>query len=189
MYFDGSSAEFSAGAGVVVETHEGQKFQFAFQLHFTCMNNQAECEALIVGLEILQELVARFAVQNEMVADDYTQEMIQELEELDQERMDTYNRMEAQKKAVARAYNKRLKSKSFAEEDLVWKAVLPIGTKDRRFGKWSPRWEGLFIIDQVLGKGAYQLRDQDGELHAMPINGQFLKKYYPTTWEMRVQEL
>ncbi|XP_062013819.1 uncharacterized protein LOC133730203 [Rosa rugosa] len=131
----------------------------------------------------------RFAAQNEMVADDYTQAMIQELEELDQERMDAYNRMEAQKKAVARAYNKRVKSKSFAEEDLVWKAVLPIGTKDRRFGKWSPRWEGPFIIDQVLGKGAYQLRDQDGELHAMPINGQFLKKYYPTSWEMMEQEL
>ncbi|PRQ47718.1 hypothetical protein RchiOBHm_Chr2g0102771 [Rosa chinensis] len=103
--------------------------------------------------------------------------------------MDAYNRMEAQKKAVARAYNKRVKSKSFAEEDLVWKAVLPIGTKDKRFKKWSPRWEGLFIIDQVLGKCAYQLRDHDGELHAMPINGKFLKKYYPTTWEMMEQEL
>ncbi|XP_062020999.1 uncharacterized protein LOC133737473 [Rosa rugosa] len=59
MYFDGSSTEFSAGAGVVVETPEGQKFQFAFQLDFTCTNNQAEYEALIVGLEILQEMGAR----------------------------------------------------------------------------------------------------------------------------------
>ncbi|XP_061993664.1 uncharacterized protein LOC133711575 [Rosa rugosa] len=59
MYFNGSSTEFSAGAGVVVETPEGQKFQFAFQLDFTCTNNQAEYEALIVGSEILQEMGAR----------------------------------------------------------------------------------------------------------------------------------
>ncbi|XP_024190639.1 uncharacterized protein LOC112194654 [Rosa chinensis] len=58
MYFDGSSTEFSVGVGIVVETPEGQKFQFAFQLDFTCTNNQAEYEALIVGLEILQEMGA-----------------------------------------------------------------------------------------------------------------------------------
>ena len=59
MYFDGSSTELSAGAGVIIETPEEHKFQFAFQLDFTCTNNLAEYEALVIGLEILQEMGAR----------------------------------------------------------------------------------------------------------------------------------
>ncbi|PRQ31678.1 putative ribonuclease H-like domain-containing protein [Rosa chinensis] len=130
----------------------------------------------------------RVAMQNNLTADEYSQAMLQELEDLDQARLDAYDQLQAQKKAVARACNKKTRYKSFGEGELVWKVVLPIGTKDPRFGKWSPNWEGPFIIDKVLGKGAYHLRDKDGERHAMPINSQYLKKYYPTMWEARATE-
>ncbi|XP_062021144.1 uncharacterized protein LOC133737640 [Rosa rugosa] len=59
MHFDGSSTETSAGAGVMIESPEGEVFQFAFQLDFSCTNNQAEYEALIIGMEMLQEMGAR----------------------------------------------------------------------------------------------------------------------------------
>ncbi|XP_024179175.1 uncharacterized protein LOC112185201 [Rosa chinensis] len=59
MHFDGSSTETSAGAGVVIESPEGQVFRFACQLDFACTNNQAEYEALIIGMEMLQEMGAR----------------------------------------------------------------------------------------------------------------------------------
>ncbi|CAL8992599.1 unnamed protein product [Prunus brigantina] len=58
MYFDGSSTEARSGAGVVIESAQGQRWQFAFQLDFRCTNNQAEYEALIIGLEILREMKA-----------------------------------------------------------------------------------------------------------------------------------
>ncbi|CAL8136204.1 unnamed protein product [Prunus armeniaca] len=58
MYFDGSSTETRSGAGVVIESPQGQMWQFAFQLDFKCTNNQAEYEALIIGLEILKEMKA-----------------------------------------------------------------------------------------------------------------------------------
>ncbi|XP_024156077.1 uncharacterized protein K02A2.6 [Rosa chinensis] len=99
----------------------------------------------------------KVAMQNNLTADEYNQAMLQELEDLDQARLDAYDRLQAQNKAVACAYNKKTRYKSFGEGELVWKAVLPIGTKDPRFGKWSPNWEGQFIIDKVLGKGAYYL--------------------------------
>ncbi|CAL9006044.1 unnamed protein product, partial [Prunus brigantina] len=47
-----------SGAGVVIESPQGQRWQFAFQLDFRCTNNQAEYEALIIGLEILQGMKA-----------------------------------------------------------------------------------------------------------------------------------
>ncbi|CAL2238301.1 unnamed protein product [Prunus armeniaca] len=58
MYFDGSSTETRSGAGVVIESPQGQRWQYAFQLDFKCTNNQAEYEALIIGLEILKEMKA-----------------------------------------------------------------------------------------------------------------------------------
>ncbi|XP_021816121.1 uncharacterized protein LOC110758551 [Prunus avium] len=58
MYFDGSCIEARSGAGVVIESPQGQRWQFAFQLNFKCTNNQAEYEALIIGLEILKEMKA-----------------------------------------------------------------------------------------------------------------------------------
>ncbi|XP_021822576.1 uncharacterized protein K02A2.6-like [Prunus avium] len=114
---------------------------------------------------------------------DYAQAMAQESEDLEQSRLDAYNLMQAQKQIAARACNRKVKQKTFAKGDLVWRAVLPIGTKDPRFGKFSPNWEGPFIIERILGRGAFQLRDRDGEWHNLPINGQYLKKYNPSLWE------
>lgn len=59
MHFDGSSTNTSAGARVVIESPEGELFQFAYQLDFLYTNNQAEYEALIIGMEVLQEMGAR----------------------------------------------------------------------------------------------------------------------------------
>lgn len=125
----------------------------------------------------------RVIEQHSLNKKDYKQAMCQELEDLEQIRIDAYNLMQAQKRIAARAYNKHVKQKTFVEGSLVWRAVLPIGTKDPRFGKFSPTWEGPFIIDKILGLGAYQLRDKDGEQHSMPINGQYLKRYIPSIWE------
>ncbi|CAL8089444.1 unnamed protein product [Prunus armeniaca] len=69
---------------------------------------------------------------------DYAQAMAQESEDLEQSRLDAYNLMQPQKQVAARSYNKKVKQRTFAEGYLVWRAVLPIETKDPRFGKFSP---------------------------------------------------
>ncbi|XP_024164297.1 uncharacterized protein LOC112171330 [Rosa chinensis] len=47
------------GAGVVPENLAGDRFSYSFQLEFQCTTNQAEYEALIIGLEVLLELGVR----------------------------------------------------------------------------------------------------------------------------------
>ena len=39
-------------------------------------------------------------------------------------------------------------------------------------------------MEKVLKGGAYHLKDVDGESHIRSINGQFLKQYHPTLWEI-----
>ncbi|CAL9028694.1 unnamed protein product [Prunus brigantina] len=136
----------------------------------------------ILPMEIAVQSL-RIAYQHDLVGEDYSQAMLLELEGLDASRIDTLNKLLAGKQAVSRAYNKRVKNKSFEEGEIVWKAVLPLGTHIAGYGKWSPTWEGPFIINQILGMGAYRLQDRDGEIHAAPINGRWLKKFYPTMWD------
>ncbi|XP_062021128.1 uncharacterized protein LOC133737620 [Rosa rugosa] len=59
LFFDGSRTETLAGAGIVLENPAGDRFSYSFQLEFKCTNNQAEYEALIIGLEVLLELGVR----------------------------------------------------------------------------------------------------------------------------------
>ena len=59
LKFDGSSMENSTGAGIVIISPKGIKTTLSFNLAFKCTNNQAEYEALVIGLEILLELRAQ----------------------------------------------------------------------------------------------------------------------------------
>ncbi|XP_050233002.1 uncharacterized protein LOC126681503 [Mercurialis annua] len=121
--------------------------------------------------------------QSELSKEDYFDKMVIDSLDLDEERLTALDHLEAQKRRVERAYNKRVKRKVFTVGDIVWKAVLPIGHKDTRLGKWSPNWEGPFIVVNKLEGGAYLLANIDGEEHERAINGQFLKKYVPSCWE------
>ena len=60
-----------------------------------------------------------------------------------------------QKNKVAQTYNKKIKRKSFEVGELVWKIILPVGSKDKDLGKWSPNWEGPFKVHKVLPGNIY----------------------------------
>jgi len=83
---------------------------------------------------------------------------------------------------VARSYNKKVIPKSFAISDLVWKTILPIGTKDNRFGKWSPTWDGPYRVIRVTGGNSYMLKTLEGERFPKAFNGKYLKKYHLSIW-------
>ena len=52
MYFDGASSKEGAGAGVIFISPNKETFRFSFTLTFTCTNNIAEYEALLLGLKV-----------------------------------------------------------------------------------------------------------------------------------------
>ncbi|GKV15581.1 hypothetical protein SLEP1_g26361 [Rubroshorea leprosula] len=127
----------------------------------------------------------RIAIQHGLTFGEYNEAMILELEDLEGMRLTALDRLQTQKLKVARAYNKRVKSRSLAEGDLVWKVILPPGKKDPRFGKWSPNWERPFRIHEVLRGRAYWLESLNEQLHPRKINEIYLKPYYPMIWEAR----
>ena len=105
------------------------------------------------------------------------------LEDLSCHWLHALENIEANKLRVARYYNKKVKNKQFCEGELVWKVRLPIRSKDNRFGKWSPNWEGPYRIKCCALVNAYILETLEGEKEFdRAINGKFLKKYYPSIW-------
>jgi hypothetical protein len=108
--------------------------------------------------------------------------MIDESQELVGCRLRALENIEANKKKVARAYDRKVKPKAFQEEDLVWKLILPIGTEDVRFGKWSLNWEGPYRTQQCLPGNAYVIETLEGEVFPKAFNGKYLKKYFPSVW-------
>lgn len=67
--------------------------------------------------------------------------MFEELVDLDEKRLVALDVLMRQKDRVAKAYNKKFKSKTFNLEDLVWKVILLMDKKYRTLGKWSPNLE------------------------------------------------
>ena len=135
--------------------------------------------AAVLPWEIQSE-TRRVTLQNKLTAGEYKYIMMDSLEDLHCHRLRALEYIEKNKIRVAKYYNTKVRSKSFTESELVWKVILPIDTKDSRFGKWSPNWEGPYRVVECAPGNAYILEDLEGQRLARAINGKHLKKYCPS---------
>jgi hypothetical protein len=140
-------------------------------------------EAVLPVEVSLQNL--RITSQDYLLAKEYTELMMDKVDEAPESRLKTLEKIEKDKVKIAKAYNKRVVEKSFQVGDLVWTTTLPLGTRSGMFGKWLPRWEGPFRVIRVVPGNAYFMEDL--EAHSLPkaLNGKYLKHYYPSMWQVR----
>jgi hypothetical protein len=106
---------------------------------------------LVYGQEVILPMevnldALRIARQNELSTVDYHNLILDRLDEVSGERIKALGKVDGDKLRVVRAYNKRVKEKSFQVGDLIWKMILPYGSKSNKFEKWSPNWEGPYRI-------------------------------------------
>ncbi|GJZ27535.1 reverse transcriptase domain-containing protein [Tanacetum coccineum] len=73
-------------------------------------------------------------------------------------------------------YNSKVRSVSFKLGDLVYRNNKASRVEDT--GKLGPKWEGPYEVTEALGKGAYKLRDLDGNQLPRTWNVSNLKKCY-----------
>ena len=60
--------------------------------------------------------------------------MMDNIDEVSDKRLQTLREIEKDKFRVARAYNNKVRNKSFQDGERVWKTILPLGTKSNKFG-------------------------------------------------------
>jgi hypothetical protein len=81
----------------------------------------------------------RFAMQNDLAVSDYYNLIVDNIDEVTDERLMALGDIEKHKIMVAKAYNKKVKANSLQVGDLVWKIIFPLRSRDQKFGKWSRR--------------------------------------------------
>ncbi|KAL0449679.1 UNVERIFIED_CONTAM: hypothetical protein Slati_1524300 [Sesamum latifolium] len=59
LHVDGSSTAQGSGAGIVITTPQGEDLEFAIKFGFKASNNEAEYEALVIGMRMAHEAGAR----------------------------------------------------------------------------------------------------------------------------------
>ena len=100
------------------------------------------------------------AKQNDLSAVDYYDLMMDNIDEVTDKRLKALNEFENDKFRVARAYNKKVKLKSFQVGDL-----------------------GPYKIIKAIFGNSYVMEMVQGERLPRAINGRYLKKYYPSVWQ------
>jgi hypothetical protein len=139
---------------------------------------------LIYGQEVILPMEVnlaayRLAKQNELSTVKYHDLMMDNIDEVTDKRLQALKEIEKDKIRVAIAYNNKVKLKSFQVGGLVWKTTLPVGTKDHKFRKWSPSWEGPHTIVKVITGNSNMLKTLQGEHLPKALNGRYLKKILP----------
>jgi hypothetical protein len=77
---------------------------------------------------------------------------------------------------MKKAFDKKVKPRVFREGDLVLKKVLSFAPDSR--GKWTPNYEGPYVVKRAFSGGALMLTTMDGEDFTRPVNSDAVKKYF-----------
>ncbi|XP_060200598.1 uncharacterized protein LOC132628857 [Lycium barbarum] len=144
---------------------------------------QATPYSLVYGVETVLPLERqipslRLAIQEGLTDEENARLRLEELEALDEKRLEAQQSLECYQARLSWSFNKRVHLRCFQVGDQVLVVRRPIITSHRSGGKFFAKWDGPYVVQKVYSSGAYKLVDSEG-LRIGPINGKFMKRYYP----------
>ena len=77
---------------------------------------------------------------------------------------------------MKKAFNNKVRPCVFREGDLVLKKIQSFITDSR--GKWTPNYDGPYVVKKAFSGGALILATMDGEEITRPVNADAVKKYF-----------
>ena len=147
------------------------------------ISTQATHYSLVYGVKAILPLERqipslRIAIQEGLTQEDNARLHLEELEALDENRLEAQQRLDCYQARLSRAFNKKVRPRSFKKGFLVLAVRRPIITTYRMGNKFIFKWDDPYMIQEVYFNGPYKLVAEDG-LRIGPINDKFLKRYYP----------
>lgn len=86
-------------------------------------------------------------------------------------------RMQNYQQLAGKYYNKKVHNRIFQVGDLVLRKVYD-NTKEEKAAKLGAKWEGLYLVSEVVNPGIYKLMDMNGTAIPLSWNAWNLKRYY-----------
>ena len=137
--------------------------------------------SLVYGMEAVLPVEVeipslRIMKEAELDEAEWVQNRLDQLNLIDEKRLAAVCHGQVYQKRMRKAYDKRVRPQFYQAGDLVLKRIiLPQG--DPR-GKWTPTYEGPFVVKKVFSRGAMMLTTMDGEDFPLPVNADVLKKFF-----------
>src|SRR4051812_15897590 len=75
-----------------------------------------------------------------------------------------------------KTFDKKVRPRTIKEGDLVLKKIQSFLTDSR--GKWTPNYDGPYVVKRAFSGGALILTTMDGEEFTRPVNVDAVKKYF-----------
>ena len=95
---------------------------------------------------------------------------------IDEKRLTVVRHGQMYQKWMIKAFNKKARCQVYQVGELVIKhIILPQG--DPRV-KWTPTYEGPFVVENIFSGGAMILTTMDGNDLPHPVNEDIVKRYY-----------
>ncbi|KAI8571781.1 hypothetical protein RHMOL_Rhmol01G0145700 [Rhododendron molle] len=125
-------------------------------------------EALIDEMENAFAYLPDFEINSEWISGRFEELML-----FDERRLRALYHIQGYQRRIARAFNKKVKSRDLQEGDMVLKEICaPIFDLG---GKFRPKWVGPYIIKSILSGGAASIVDLDGNKFSNLVNLDQLK--------------
>ncbi|CAL9004724.1 unnamed protein product [Prunus brigantina] len=127
---------------------------------------QATPYSLVYGVEAVLPLESqipslRMAVQEGLTDEENAKVRLQELEALDEKRLEAQQRLECYQARLSNAFNKKVRPRSFQVGDLVLALRRPIITTHKTGSKFTSKWDGPYVVQEVYTSGAYKIIAED----------------------------
>ena len=108
--------------------------------------------------------------------DDWIQTRLNQLNLIDEKRLAAVCHGQTYQKRMIKAFNKKIRRQVYQVGDLVIKRII-LPQSDPR-GKWTPTYEGPFVIKNIFSGGAMILTTMDDNDLPHPANTDIVKRYY-----------
>ncbi|PHT26362.1 hypothetical protein CQW23_34022 [Capsicum baccatum] len=118
----------------------------------------------------------RVIVEAEIDDDEWVKTRLEYLNLIEEKRLTSVCHGQLYQRRMARAYNKKVRPRNFEVGQLVLRRILPHQVEAK--GKFSPNWQGPFVVKKMLPNGALYLTDIEGKMAEMAINADAVKRYY-----------
>ena len=118
----------------------------------------------------------RVIMETKLTEAEWVQNMFDQLNLIEEKRMTSLCHGELYQKRMKKAFDKKVKPREFREGDLVLRKIMSFNIDSR--GKWTPNFEGPYIVKKSFSGGALILKTMDGEECPHPMNTDAVKKYF-----------
>ncbi|KAM2220062.1 hypothetical protein ACFX1S_019309 [Malus domestica] len=104
----------------------------------------------------------RMAIQEGLTEEENAKLQLQEFEALDKRRLKAQQHLKCYQAPLSKAFNKKVRPRSFQTGDLILALRKPIITTHKTKSKFISKWDGPYVIQEVYINGVYLIMEEDG---------------------------